>query len=73
MHIAHELRPHRSAMRDCVRASGMERAARGWMQSARHLAVKNNAFALEARRGQWNGGKKRAGIGMPRIRKQRFA
>jgi len=73
MDISQEFRPHRSTMPDRDRASWMERAARGRMQSARHLAMKNDAFAFEAWRGQWNGGKKRAGIGMPRICKQRFA
>ena len=68
-----ELRPYRSAPLDRDRASGVERAARGWMQSARHLAVKNNAFARQAWRRYRNGGKERPGIGMPRIGKQCFA
>src|SRR5262249_10606858 len=54
-------------------ASGMEGAAVGWMQGARHLTMKNNALARQARRRHRNGGKEGAGIGMPRIGKQRFA
>src|SRR5262245_33065295 len=73
VHISHEFRPHHSTVLDRDRASGMERAARRWMQGAWHLAMKNNALALEVWRGQWNGGKKRAGVGMSRICKQRFA
>jgi hypothetical protein len=67
VHVSRKFRPHRSTLPDRDWTSGMERTAHGWMQSARHLAMKNDALASEAWRGQWNGGKQRAGIGMTRI------
>src|ERR1700751_1941550 len=73
MHTSLKFRAQRSTVLDRDRASGLDRAARRWMQSARHLAMKNDALAFEAWRRQRNAGKQRAGIGMARICKQRLA